>query len=48
MAFEDLKLMQRLAQRLTATHPELVNSDASYGELAWNWGRTRGEGEHRL
>ncbi|MGQ4268825.1 GNAT family N-acetyltransferase [Nocardiopsis changdeensis] len=35
----DVELMQGLAQRLTATHPELVNSDASYGELAWNWGR---------
>jgi GNAT superfamily N-acetyltransferase len=34
----DVELMQGLAQRLTATHPELVNSDASYGELAWNWG----------
>lgn len=45
--FATLRLMQGLAQRLTATHPELVNSDASYGELAWNWGRTGGEGEHR-
>ncbi|MFD3687558.1 GNAT family N-acetyltransferase [Nocardiopsis sp. NPDC058631] len=34
----DLQLMQGLAQRVTATRPELVNSDASYGELAWNWG----------
>ncbi|MET8847668.1 GNAT family N-acetyltransferase [Amycolatopsis sp. NPDC004625] len=47
MSVEDLKLMQGLAQRLTATHPELVNSDASFGELAWNWGRARGEGERR-
>ncbi|KOV90162.1 GCN5 family acetyltransferase [Nocardia sp. NRRL S-836] len=31
--------MQDLARRVTATHPELVNSDASYGELAWNWGK---------
>ena len=38
-AVEDLRLMQDLAQRVTGTHPELVNSDASYGELAWNWGR---------
>jgi len=45
---EELKLMQGLAQRITGTHPELVNSDASFGELAWNWGRTRGEGERRL
>ncbi|MFI7673558.1 GNAT family N-acetyltransferase [Actinophytocola sp. NPDC049390] len=36
---EDVRLMQELAQRVTATHPELVNSDASYGELAWNWGK---------
>jgi GNAT superfamily N-acetyltransferase len=35
----DVELMQGLAQRITATHPHLVNSDASYGELAWNWGR---------
>jgi ribosomal protein S18 acetylase RimI-like enzyme len=35
----DVELMQGLAQRVTATHPDLVNSDASYGELAWNWGR---------
>jgi ribosomal protein S18 acetylase RimI-like enzyme len=35
----DVELMQGLAQRITATRPDLVNSDASYGELAWNWGR---------
>jgi ribosomal protein S18 acetylase RimI-like enzyme len=35
----DVELMQGLAQRVTATHPELVNSDASYGELAWIWGK---------
>lgn len=35
----DVRLMQGLAQRVTATHPELVNSDASFGELAWNWGK---------
>ncbi|QKV78121.1 GNAT family N-acetyltransferase [Amycolatopsis sp. Hca4] len=46
--FAKLRHMQSLAQRITATHPELVNADASYGELAWNWGRTGGEGEHRL
>ncbi|WP_244211005.1 GNAT family N-acetyltransferase [Amycolatopsis kentuckyensis] len=44
----ELRLMQRLAQRITGTHPELVNSDASFGELAWNWGRTGGDGERRL
>jgi GNAT superfamily N-acetyltransferase len=31
--------MQGLAQRVTATRLDLVNSDASFGELAWNWGR---------
>ncbi|WP_370961873.1 GNAT family N-acetyltransferase [Amycolatopsis sp. cg9] len=36
---DDLRLMQGLAQRVTATRPELVNGDASYGELAWNWGK---------
>ncbi|KAA2252914.1 GNAT family N-acetyltransferase [Solihabitans fulvus] len=36
---EDVRLMQGLAQRLAATHPDLVNSDASYGELAWIWGK---------
>ncbi|KAB8163316.1 GNAT family N-acetyltransferase [Streptomyces sp. 3MP-14] len=35
----DVRLMQDLAQRVTAVRPDLVNSDASYGELAWNWGR---------
>ncbi|WP_410641308.1 GNAT family N-acetyltransferase [Amycolatopsis sp. lyj-346] len=35
----DLRLMQGLAQRVTAARPDLVNSDASFGELAWNWGK---------
>jgi GNAT superfamily N-acetyltransferase len=35
----DVRLMQELALRVTATHPDLVNADASFGELAWNWGR---------
>ncbi|WP_433697384.1 GNAT family N-acetyltransferase [Nocardiopsis sp. CA-288880] len=35
----DVRLMQGLAQRVTAVRPDLVNSDASFGELAWNWGR---------
>jgi hypothetical protein len=35
----DVQLMQGLAQRVTAVRPDLVNSDASFGELAWNWGR---------
>ncbi|MFE9577414.1 GNAT family N-acetyltransferase [Nocardia sp. NPDC006044] len=35
----DLRLMQGLAQRITAGRPELVNDDATFGELAWNWGK---------
>jgi GNAT superfamily N-acetyltransferase len=35
----DVRLMQGLAQRITAVRLDLVNSDASFGELAWNWGR---------
>jgi GNAT superfamily N-acetyltransferase len=35
----DVRLMQGLAQRVTAVRPDLVNSDASYGELAWIWGK---------
>lgn len=39
MTAADVPLMQGLAQRVTAVRPDLVNSDASYGELAWNWGK---------
>ena len=35
----DVPLMQGLAQRVTAIRPDLVNSDASFGELAWIWGK---------
>ncbi|MEU3460811.1 GNAT family N-acetyltransferase [Streptomyces sp. NPDC006733] len=35
----DVELMQQLAQHVTATHPELINADASFGELAWVWGK---------
>ena len=35
----DVRLMQGLAQRVTAVRPDLVNADASFGELAWNWGK---------
>lgn len=35
----DVQLMQGLAQRVTPIRPDLVNSDASFGELAWNWGK---------
>src|SRR5215467_153658 len=31
--------MQGLAQRVTATRPDLVTADASFGELAWVWGK---------
>lgn len=35
----DVQLMQGMAQRVTAIRPDLINADASYGELAWNWGK---------
>ena len=35
----DVQLMQGLAQRVTAARPDLANSDATFGELAWNWGK---------
>lgn len=35
----DVQLMQDLALRVTTARPDLVNSDASYGELAWIWGK---------
>jgi ribosomal protein S18 acetylase RimI-like enzyme len=35
----DVLLMQGLAQRVTAIRPDLVSSDASFGELAWIWGK---------
>jgi len=35
---QDVQLMQGLAQRVTAVRPDLVNSDATFGELAWIWG----------
>jgi GNAT superfamily N-acetyltransferase len=35
----DVRLMQGLAQRLTARRPELVAAGGSYGELAWIWGK---------
>ena len=39
----DLRLMQGLAQRVTAVRPELVNAEAMFGELAWNWGKGRAD-----
>jgi hypothetical protein len=38
----DVRLMQGLAQRVTAIRPDLVNSDATFGELAWIWGKGHG------
>jgi GNAT superfamily N-acetyltransferase len=35
----DVELMQGLAQRVTATRPDLISAGASYGELAWIWGQ---------
>ena len=35
----DVQLMQGLAQRVTATRPDLISAGASYGELAWIWGK---------
>jgi GNAT superfamily N-acetyltransferase len=34
----DVRLMQGLAQRVTATRLDLVTGEATFGELAWNWG----------
>jgi hypothetical protein len=36
---DDVRLMQGLAQRVTAVRPDLVNTDATFGELAWIWGK---------
>ncbi|TPJ43983.1 GNAT family N-acetyltransferase [Mesorhizobium sp. B2-7-1] len=35
----DLRLMQGLAQDVTALRPELLNDDATVGELAWVWAK---------
>jgi GNAT superfamily N-acetyltransferase len=37
----DVQLMQGLAQRVTAIRPDHISADASYGELAWIWGKDR-------
>ncbi len=39
---EDVVLMQGLAQQVWALRPDLVNPDASYGELGWIWGKDHG------
>ncbi len=35
----ELRLMQGLAQEVTALRPELLNGDATIGELAWVWAK---------
>ncbi|MGW5048733.1 hypothetical protein [Streptomyces griseoluteus] len=35
----DIPLMQGLAQRVTALRPDLIGAGASYGELAWIYGK---------
>ncbi|WP_379068439.1 GNAT family N-acetyltransferase [Mesorhizobium sp. UC22_110] len=39
LCVNDLRLMQGLAQQVTALRPELLNADATVGELAWVWGK---------
>ncbi|QVQ54388.1 GNAT family N-acetyltransferase [Spiractinospora alimapuensis] len=36
---DELRRMQGLAQHVIATRPELINGDATVGELAWVWGK---------
>jgi GNAT superfamily N-acetyltransferase len=44
---DDVRLMQGLAQEVTARRPDLVNTDASVGQLAWVWGMgRRGADDH--
>jgi GNAT superfamily N-acetyltransferase len=42
VSVDDVQLMQGLAQRVTALRLDLVNSDASFGQLAWIWGKGHG------
>jgi GNAT superfamily N-acetyltransferase len=35
----ELRLMQGLAQQVTAVRPDLLNGDATIGELAWVWAK---------
>jgi GNAT superfamily N-acetyltransferase len=44
---DDLRLMQGLAQEVDALAPELANSDATVGELAWVWGKDHADQGHR-
>lgn len=42
----ELRLMQGLAQQVTALRPELLNGDATIGELAWGWAKDVDTLEH--
>jgi GNAT superfamily N-acetyltransferase len=46
MTAADVRLMQGLAQRVTALRPELVNSDTTFGELAWAYGKGNASDAH--
>ena len=39
LEISELRLMQGLAQQVTASRPELLNGDATVGELAWVWAK---------
>lgn len=43
---DDVRLMQGLAQQVTALRPELVNIEATVGELAWIWGKDNADLGH--
>lgn len=42
----ELQLMQELAQRVGTVRPDLVNGDATVGELAWVWGKDHDKLKH--
>jgi GNAT superfamily N-acetyltransferase len=39
LGLSELRLMQDLAQQVTGLRPELLNGDATVGELAWVWAK---------
>lgn len=39
----DIPFMQGLAQRVTAVRPDQISAGASYGELAWIWGKAHAQ-----
>lgn len=39
LGLTELRLMQGLARQVTASRPELLNCDATVGELAWVWAK---------